>query len=186
MMEESIHSSLNRSLSSKEGAPSSEESGWTMYFEDFLASEKREEDGCSFSMGGGSSVISDAASCAAWKPLAGTEATKSCKKLRFKKRKAGGTLDDDPLEDTASSPVNSPKVSYLNHSDVQPREKADDHNKGIPQEEAVGCGNGLEIKSNIVNDLGFVEGTNECTELKKRGLCLVPLSIQWHDIEPST
>ncbi|XP_010923959.2 vascular-related unknown protein 1 [Elaeis guineensis] len=176
MMEESMHSSLNRSLCSKEGPPSSEESGWTMYFEDFLASEKREEDGCSFSIEGGSSIISDAASCVAWKPLAGTKVTKSCKKLSFKKRKAGGTLDEDPLEDTASSPVNSPKVSDWNHSDVQPREKADD-NKGIPQEEAVGCGNGLEPKSNIVNDLGFVEGTNECTELKKRGLGLVPLSI---------
>ncbi|XP_010930685.1 vascular-related unknown protein 1 [Elaeis guineensis] len=175
MMDESIHSSLNRALNSKEGTPSSEESGWTMYFEDFLASERKEEDGCSFSIAGGSS-ISDAASCVAWKPSAGAETTKSCKKLSFKKRKAKGVLDDDSLEDTASSPVNSPKVSDLNRSDVQPNKKDDDH-KGIPQEEGVGCGNDLELKRDVVNELGFIEGTNECTELKKRGLCLLPWSM---------
>ena len=51
-------------------------------------------------------MISDAASCVAWKPMFGVGASESCKKLSFKKRMANRAMDDDdPLEDTASSPV---------------------------------------------------------------------------------
>lgn len=95
---------------------SAEESGWTIYFEDFFASEKREEFGhsCTASNSvGGSSLVSDAASCAAWKfpaTVKAGSATGSRKKLSFKKRKARGVFDEDPLEDTASSPRISPKV----------------------------------------------------------------------------
>lgn len=90
-----------------------EESGWTTYFEDF--SKGIEPSYCS-SLGGGSSLLSDAASNAAWKFSHHHNhlvASKLPKKLCFKKTRSKMISDDDPLEDTASSPVNSPKVLIL-------------------------------------------------------------------------
>lgn len=113
-MEDPKHSSMGKTHCSKEATALSEESGWTSYLEDFLASQKKEGSTCSGfspSIGGGSSMVSDATSCVACKPPAHAEPSKGCKKLSFKKRKARVTLGhDDPLEDTASSPLNSPKV----------------------------------------------------------------------------
>lgn len=110
-MEESINPSANSAFRPKDGSASSEESGWTMYFEDFMASEERKAaGGFSFGVVSGSSMISDAASCVAWKPSsASLQVSENYRKLSLKKRK--GLLHDDSLEDTASSPVNSPKVT---------------------------------------------------------------------------
>ncbi|XP_019450490.1 PREDICTED: uncharacterized protein LOC109352752 isoform X2 [Lupinus angustifolius] len=133
-----------------------EESGWTSYFEDF--SKGIEPSYCSSL--GGSSLVSDAASCVSWKfshqnHHKGSSAPNLLKKLNFKKARAKQISEDDPLEDTASSPVNSPKVkgftSSENYSELQT-----DHEHG-------------EAKLN---------GTNiDYTDLKKRGLCLVPVSM---------
>jgi len=96
------------------------ESGWTSYFEDF--SKGIEPSYCSSL--DGSSLLSDAASSAAWKfshhnhhllsspSFKASNTTNLPKKLTFKKARAKQISEDDPLEDTASSPVNSPKV-YL-------------------------------------------------------------------------
>ncbi|EHA8591231.1 vascular-relatedprotein 1-like [Cocos nucifera] len=129
-MEDPSQSSMGKSHCSKEATPLSEESGWTSYLEDFLASQKKEgsstSSGFSPSVGGGSSMVSDATSCVAWRPPAHAEPSKGCKKLCFKKRKAKLTLGDDPLEDTASSPLNSPKVGDLNYLGVDLRKEEDD------------------------------------------------------------
>jgi len=88
----------------------SEESGWTSYFEDF--SKDIEPSYCSSSLGG-SSLVSDAASCAAWKFSHKNHVSNSpnlSKKISLKKSRTKQISEDDPLEDTASSPVNSPKV----------------------------------------------------------------------------
>ena len=99
-MEESINSSsVDGAPGSKVGSASSEESGWTMYLEDFMASEEKQEAGGFYSSAvNGPSAISDAASCVAWTPLS------------LKKRKRKGLLEDDSLEDTAISPASSSKV----------------------------------------------------------------------------
>ncbi|KAJ0983183.1 hypothetical protein J5N97_011438 [Dioscorea zingiberensis] len=189
-----MEKSISKTLISKEGT-TSEESGWTWYFEDFLASERRREeegeeddeddddddDDMHSNFVCGSSMVSDAASYAAWKSSVPVNTSKSCKKLSFKKRKARGVLDDDSLEDTASSPANSPKVSDLNHRVMAQRKPQD--NKDISEEKRVGNGEDAEMKSDETNELGFVERTSNCTELKKRGLCLVPLSmfVDYHD-----
>jgi hypothetical protein len=87
-----------------------EESSWTGYFVDYIMSEeekKRQEASyCTYDQEGEeSSMISDAASLA---PVGLPDRYKGLKKLKKKVFKA---LDhDDSLEDTASSPVNSPKV----------------------------------------------------------------------------
>lgn len=87
-----------------------------MYFDDFMPSGNEESSaspsGCH--RGSSSSLVSDAASYAAWKLQGSAKPSMapaaSFKKLSFKKRKTGAVLEDDSLEDTASSPVNSPKV----------------------------------------------------------------------------
>ncbi|XP_042409185.1 vascular-related unknown protein 1-like isoform X2 [Zingiber officinale] len=138
-MENSTHSSVDASSCSYE-----EESGWTTYFEDFMESEQRRRAAgdSSSRVAAGNSMISDAASCApriktakGQPPTAGLEVSEKYRKLSLKRRKGRRLLEDDALEDTASSPVNSPKED------------------------------------------GFVERASECSELKKRGLCLVPLSM---------
>ncbi|XP_073113115.1 vascular-related unknown protein 4-like isoform X2 [Elaeis guineensis] len=155
-MEDPSQSSMGKSHCSKEATPLCEESGWTSYLEDFLASQKKEgstSSGFSPSVGGGSSMVSDATSCVAWKPPAHAEPSKGCKKLCFKKRKAKLTLGDDPLEDTASSPLNSPKRKCLGSANCgEPREKE-------------------------IDEMNFNERKFEGTVLRKWVLCLVPLSM---------
>lgn len=115
-MEESINSSMSSSFSCS--VDGSEESGWTMYLEDFMASEERSPaaGGCSSSSDIGlSSTISDAASStfAAWQkqqqPSSKADAPEDYRKLSLKGRK-GLMKNADSLEDTASSSVNGPKV----------------------------------------------------------------------------
>ncbi|KAK8960211.1 hypothetical protein KSP40_PGU009964 [Platanthera guangdongensis] len=156
-MVESIEASMNRDLhspaitSSSSYYSSKEESGWTIYFEDFIAPQKNqlvamEEENHS------SSKVSDASSHAAVIKEAISSSVRR-KRLRLKKRKSMGISfidDNDALEDTASSPVNSPKVSGMDDS---------------PKDDAGG----------ISEEKGF--DSEKCGELKKRGLCLVPLSM---------
>lgn len=94
---------------------SPEESGWTMYFDDFF-NQHNNENSC-FSSGLESSLISDAASSVLKNKVAdnheqatGFSQKKNSDRLSFKKRKAKVVAIDDDLEDTASSPANSPKV----------------------------------------------------------------------------
>jgi len=103
---------------------SSEESSWTKYFEDFFNNEHKDidhhEQKCSINsfsgFGDGSSLVSDAAnSMVGEKKLTDQNAQSGSiqyiKRLSFKKRKKIITsVVDHDLEDTASSPINSPKV----------------------------------------------------------------------------
>jgi hypothetical protein len=125
-MEDLVSSSSFRSvLSCSEGQAQSAESSWTEYFVDFVLSEeeKRRQDAsyCTTEgengVGGGShddeqeedSMISDAASRA---PAPAALLPGKYKDLKKLKKKAFKALDNDDCEDTASSPVNSPKVGY--------------------------------------------------------------------------
>lgn len=96
-----------------------EESGWTAYFEDFSNNNRQHSYCSSFDS---SSLVSDAASGAAWKQshnnhLAGFSSIGASpeipKKLKFRKTRTKEISQDDSLEDTASSPVNSPKVRLI-------------------------------------------------------------------------
>ncbi|KAK4576254.1 hypothetical protein RGQ29_026989 [Quercus rubra] len=140
-MENSMNSMSKAIISKEETSEPAEESGWTIYSSLGLESP---------------SLVSDAAS------LAG----KSSKRLSFKKRKAKGVLVDDALEDTASSPVNSPKVCNLAEMDMN---AIRNNNTGISQEKSV---------SGQIDERSGPSGRDsDCTELKNRGLCLVPLSM---------
>ncbi|KAH0452722.1 hypothetical protein IEQ34_020021 [Dendrobium chrysotoxum] len=179
-MEEPSCSFLNKTLCSKEqSASSGEESGWTSYFEDFLASEKRKAtetastSSCSSSLHEGSSMVSDAASCTAWKPHQITgEPTQSFGKLSLKRKKERRVLEDDSLEDTASSPVNSPKVvGEFSLLDMKARKKRENKNK------MAGYGDYKELASEGIKEPNYVGIVDECSELRKQGLCLVHLSM---------
>ncbi|RWW15801.1 hypothetical protein GW17_00020349 [Ensete ventricosum] len=180
-MEESINSSsvAGGGFGSKVGLASSEESGWTMYFEDFMASsssssEEKQEAGGFYSISvNGSSAISDAASCVAWTPLS------------LKKRKRKGLLADDSLEDTASSPVSSPKVIiFLFHLLKQffgfIPVKFDYRSLWVLFQEGVVRSKNDQEPKQAVNGFRSTERKNECTEQKKKGACLVPLSMLVH------
>lgn len=119
MMEDSLGSFVDKGYSPEGAKEGPEESGWTAYFED-LSSISRGH-GSNYSACATSSLVSDAASGAAWKAgtvnhvVACSSAVGSPqipRKLSFKKMRAREISYDDSLEDTASSPVNSPKVWY--------------------------------------------------------------------------
>ncbi|KAF5730570.1 hypothetical protein HS088_TW19G00162 [Tripterygium wilfordii] len=158
---------------------SQEESGWTMYFEDFFNNKNNNEES-SFSFEdhdhccteSSSLVLSDAASsvtkrfaCNDLQDVVGMpimEKRSFSRSLSFKKRKIDeGGLVDDALEDTASSPANSPKVCSMMNKLKNPREKYHSLKSYNDQEK------GSNSRNSDVS----------CTELKKRGLCLVPLSM---------
>lgn len=115
-------STTEKALSSKNmmasECDSSEESGWTKYFEDFFDNHEIDDDDqkCSVSFSGGvdsysTSFVSDAASLAAKKKLSSST---QAEELSVKKRKKIKTsLVDDALEDTASSPIKGSKVHYF-------------------------------------------------------------------------
>ncbi|KAG6607814.1 Vascular-related unknown protein 1, partial [Cucurbita argyrosperma subsp. sororia] len=154
------------------GDQSPEESGWTIYFQDFLNTNHPAHYPASSSSHPSpdqSYSVADAASSIADHKLPGDDnraamdPNLSCKDPinLFKRRKMIKELlvEDEALEDTASSPVNSPKVSDATFFSKNPR-----HNEN-------------RIKVNERREMGLVGIGNEYKELKKRGLCLVPLCM---------
>ncbi|XP_061352834.1 vascular-related unknown protein 4-like [Gastrolobium bilobum] len=147
-------SSVSKALSSND--ISTEESGWTMYFEDFFNNHD-DNHKCSMSFSGvatSSYHVSDASSMVAKKfahskQVEEFSVNKNGKRSSFKKRKNIITaLVEDALEDTATSPLNSPK------------EKGNTSRQRDEQKE-----------------LSFNGRDSDCTELKKRELCVVPFSM---------
>ncbi|PON61434.1 CTD small phosphatase-like protein [Parasponia andersonii] len=176
-----------------------EESSWTMYLEDFWLqnnSDHHQQSSVLISSSAcESSLISDAGSSVSNKKL--TDKTledvnarlnimnsRRCSRLSFKKRKTkeANLGLDDSLEDTASSPVNSPKVfnlSLLDH--VKSKEKGIDQRNNMSEEINGSTSGQIEHERSVCDDqqldrIGSIE-SDRYTELKKRGLCLVPLSM---------
>lgn len=111
---------MNNSLAETD-TTTAEESGWTAYFEDFIVTQQRDhQHNHSFTPHHDQQHIrpelSDAASHADWNNITNSMSVatpKFTKKLNiFKKtsKRTRGIRYDDSLEDTASSPVNSPRV----------------------------------------------------------------------------
>ncbi|KAJ6417345.1 hypothetical protein OIU84_003124 [Salix udensis] len=128
---------------------------------------------------GSSSMVSDAASLAVKKSSGDYLSEKVVglpvdnKKFKyFKKRRSRGALLDDSLEDTASSPVHSPKVTDgVMISQYRTSTKQKDK-MGVSQDRRSASSH-IDMRS----DLGFILRESDETELKNRGLCLVPLSM---------
>ncbi|KAM5585722.1 hypothetical protein ABKV19_004897 [Rosa sericea] len=122
-MEDSLNSMMEKARSSSE---SPEESSWTMYLEDFLTNSHHHDDqqhSSSFSSGyENHSIVSDAASSISknLSNICNEEvlgfSNRSSPSCIIKRKAKKALLHDDALEDTATSPVNSPKVCNLYHS----------------------------------------------------------------------
>ncbi|CAL5086378.1 unnamed protein product [Urochloa decumbens] len=199
-MEDLVSSpSFSRSvLSFSEGQAQSGDSSWTDYFVDFMLSEeKKRQDANSYRAtegegeddGDGSSreeeedsMISDAASHA---PAAALLPVKY-KGLR-KLKKAFKPLDhDDSLEDTASSPVNSPKVSAVSQLELSPKRRC--NIRDLTAKEAGICDDhgreGMVCTDAAMGAVRFGDQSQmsiaPCAELKDKGICLFPLSVLLH------
>ncbi|KAG2306528.1 hypothetical protein Bca4012_084473 [Brassica carinata] len=166
-----------------------EESGWTTYLEDFSKqyrthredSDHQDKSSCSL-LGVSPSLVSDAATDA----FSGRSfPVKISAKLKFGKARTKKICDDDSLEDTASSPVNSPKVSQSERIQTPPRKHDDyvsssfvmrntsgmeDHQIRIQERD----GQNMTLMGNLI------EGNNSNDnnmDLRSRGLCVVPISM---------
>ncbi|KAI3820537.1 hypothetical protein L1987_08085 [Smallanthus sonchifolius] len=137
----------------------SEESSWTFYFEEFLwQNDQKVIMNCNETL---NSLAPDAISSSIIKKAACFQDDQT-KKPMFKKRKNKGVIIDDSLEDTASSPLSCSKVTYFDQVKIKNKNKKTLH---ISEEKVGTCEeeiNKIMVSSNI--------------ELKKRGLCLAPLS----------
>ncbi|KAJ9550164.1 hypothetical protein OSB04_014209 [Centaurea solstitialis] len=169
-----------------------EESGWTSYFEDFMAAQQKDhhhENNNSFIDHyhdqdlDDQPVLSDAVSYVERNNIIDQSmkgaAPKFSKKLNlFKKasRRTREILYDDSLEDTASSPVNSPKVGSQEMGFNQI--KVDDIVENSLKKEG-GFDDHLQLqrREDQRSEMVFDQENNGNTDLRKRGLCLVPLSM---------
>ncbi|RDX60626.1 hypothetical protein CR513_61215, partial [Mucuna pruriens] len=170
-------SSITKVPPSSNDIVSTEESGWTTYFDDFFNNHvDNHKSSMSISGLARSSHVSDAASLVDKKLNNGKQVqefslNKNSNRSSFKKRKDIITaLVDEALEDTATSPLNSPKVLYANCQ----IDKANRRNRHFvfSQKEK---GN-TSRQRDEQKELSFNGRDRDCTEIKKRDLCLVPLS----------
>ncbi|PWA67034.1 hypothetical protein CTI12_AA321270 [Artemisia annua] len=177
------YTSMNNSMVDSDTV-TAEESGWTTYFEDFMLAQQQDHQNNSLAHKHqhdnfnedphhqqlhDQPELSDAASYVEWNNMANSmngATPKFDKKLNLIKKKNRRTRNhiryDDSLEDTASSPVNSPKVGSPH--------------MGFNQiiQNSLGKRGDFEDGS---KDMTFQESNNGSTDLRKRGLCLVPLSV---------
>uniref|UniRef100_A0A0A9BHP5 Uncharacterized protein n=1 Tax=Arundo donax TaxID=35708 RepID=A0A0A9BHP5_ARUDO len=193
-MDDLVSSSSFRSvLSCSEGQAQSGESSWTDYFVDFMLCEEEEKkqealyfategdgDDCTHEEEEEDSMISDAASRAPAALLPG-----KYKELKKLKKKAFKALDhDDSLADTASSPVNSPKVSVMSQLELSPKRRC--NIRDLTKEVGIGDDHGREGMDCTDAAIGviFVDQSRmsitPCAELKDKGVCLFPLSMLLH------
>ncbi|KAI3948784.1 hypothetical protein MKX01_022198 [Papaver californicum] len=197
-----------------------EESGWTFYLDDDeffprTSRDNRVQPSSSSCYDDTPSMISDADSLAPWNKNNKFMDSTTFKKLgllnpKKKKKKINSGIDDPDMEDTASSPVNSPKVSSMKQYHRQmnsPRRNQDDDDDddddidieySTSQQRRKGNMSGdhqhfselqLQEERNL-NRMDFVEmrsspnnnnqsnsNPRQFTDLKEKGLCVVPLSM---------
>ncbi|KAJ8527849.1 hypothetical protein K7X08_015300 [Anisodus acutangulus] len=172
-----MNQSENRSSTNEDAQ---EESGWTTYLEDFeLMNNQREnyrssccedDDDDNF---GTNSLLSDAASnYVPWKNYCNTHYNQLVVKLNMKLPR-NKKINDPDLEDTASSPVNSPKVSNFKEMEINYRRAKNSSGHFLGNE-----GSSRQFQEMQKAERGNVSlDNNGYTDLKKKGLCLVPLSM---------
>ncbi|KAK8667940.1 hypothetical protein V6N13_105413 [Hibiscus sabdariffa] len=120
---------MKKSISSegrRRSSGSAEDSGWTTYFEDYYYCYQQNSH-CDSSFSCGGSLISDAATASPGRGGASKwdASIKAPRKLRFKKTRTSEICGDNSLEDTATSPVNSPKVRDVKSNYINPRKRED-------------------------------------------------------------
>ncbi|GAA0155933.1 hypothetical protein LIER_43336 [Lithospermum erythrorhizon] len=158
-----------------------EESSWTFYIQDFLCENDTGNNKSSLSSSSNNNSCYDEIRASSAVQISNYQNdgrlnvnyerskrnNNNNKKKNSRKRKVfnqGASMDDD-LEDTASSPLNSPnKVSYMKDFEMKQKELSNAYLEEVERKRS----------SSRKFDVG--EDNGDITELKKRGLCLVPLS----------
>ncbi|XP_064998971.1 uncharacterized protein LOC135633446 [Musa acuminata AAA Group] len=104
------------------------------------------------------------------------ESMRASKKLSTKRRKTAAEDDDDPLEDTATSPVKTRRVGVSDQSHMKPgkRKQTEVDDVGFVRSEEL---------SKDADDVNSARSSCGRTDLRKKGLCLVPLSMVMHYLE---
>ncbi|KAG7578186.1 hypothetical protein ISN45_Aa03g023950 [Arabidopsis thaliana x Arabidopsis arenosa] len=173
------------------GGDHQEESGWTTYLDDYSnqyrtthheENDHQDKSSCSL-LGASTSLVSDAATHA----LSGKSFPVNFPaKLKFGRGRTKRIFEDDSLEDTASSPVNSPKVSQFEHIQTPPRKIEDYVSSSFVMGNIRGMGDhqiqiqeGDEQKMALMRNLieGNNNNNNKNMDLRSRGLCVVPISM---------
>ncbi|KAG2317448.1 hypothetical protein Bca4012_068339 [Brassica carinata] len=163
-----------------------EESGWTTYLDDFSNqyrthqedSDHQDKSSCSL-LGISPSLVSDAATDA----FSGQGFPVNFPvKLKFGKARTKKICEDDSLEDTASSPVNSPKVSQVEHIQTPPRKNEDYVCSSFVMRTRRGMAdNQIQIQEGDEQNMTMMrsprEGNNNNIDLRSKGLCVVPISM---------
>ncbi|KAG5415495.1 hypothetical protein IGI04_003062, partial [Brassica rapa subsp. trilocularis] len=107
-------------------------------------------------------------------------------KLKFGKARTKKISEDDSLEDTASSPVNSPKVSQVEHIQTLPRKTEDYVSSSFVMRTTRGMvDNQIQIQEGYEQSMtmtrnlgeGNINNNNNNMDLRSRGLCVVPISM---------
>ncbi|KAL6658848.1 hypothetical protein ACP70R_002888 [Stipagrostis hirtigluma subsp. patula] len=186
--QDDLSSTANQSFFSDEGT-ASEESGWTSYIDYFMETQRRQKEASNddsrptseYDGGHCGAEAGAIASSFAEEPRLpalvepSSEASRRLKKLGRKKV----DLCDESLEDTATSPISRPMLVELRDSDANHQRKngaCDEisHFKKSTTDDEFDCGSHINNGANTSADIVNVDDSNE---LRKKGLCLVPVSV---------
>ncbi|CAO2164495.1 unnamed protein product [Urochloa humidicola] len=180
---EDLSSTANHSISGDGSAAASEESGWTSYIDYFMETQRRSA--------AANPSTDDGVGCRSTSECSGggcgegggftrlpalVEPSMVPRRLSLKEgwRRKKKVLYDESLEDTATSPISSPKLIEMKDSDANHQKKENSCNE-MPhsKKNTAGDVNG----ANTTTDTTIKEdGTYDNNELRKKGLCLVPVS----------
>ncbi|KAF8669880.1 hypothetical protein HU200_051057 [Digitaria exilis] len=183
-------STANHSFSGDGSAAGSDESGWTSYIDYFMETQRRQKAKGEASLsaealstdnvGGYHSTSENSGDCgvgASTRLPVLLEPSAVSKRLSLKegwRRRKKKVLYDESLEDTATSPISSPKLIELRDSDATHQKKDNSRDEILhSKKNTTGDVNG----ANTTTDTTIKEdGAYDNNELRKKGLCLVPVS----------
>ncbi|GMH07182.1 hypothetical protein Nepgr_009022 [Nepenthes gracilis] len=163
-----------------------EESGWTQYLDDFSSYNRQKEEEFSSSNDHSSfitaSLISDAGSGAEWKNRVENSLVSGLptmpRKLNFMSKRITRQIPfDHSLEDTASSPVNSPKIA-MSFGRAPTHSRKTEENSDNYVSKGGGCDYEAEAKK-TEHEMDITgKKIDSCAELlkNKEGLFWVPVS----------
>ncbi|KAK3122667.1 hypothetical protein QOZ80_8AG0616570 [Eleusine coracana subsp. coracana] len=119
-----------------DGGNASEESGWTSYIDYFMETERRQEEEASSAASSSTEDVGRrstsqyscdcAVACSSRLPalIEPSEASRR-RRLRLKEGRGKKVMYDESLEDTATSPISSPKLIELREADANHQMKED-------------------------------------------------------------
>ncbi|RLN04702.1 uncharacterized protein C2845_PM13G02390 [Panicum miliaceum] len=165
-------------------AAASEESGWTSYIDYFMETQQRQKGEASLAAGALSDNVGRCRSTSEYSGDCGVGASTRLpalvepsvvsRRLSLKEGWRRKVMYDESLEDTATSPISSPKLIELRDSDANHQRKGNS------------CDEISHSKKNTTGDVNGANATTDTTikedgaydnnELRKTRLCLVPVS----------